>query len=239
MVVVKTAAWSIALLLLTAVMRPAVAQDWLPSNKEVERSINRTARIFPDRYRAVLLAPPSLIGARAELPTATVVEMEPNDSLVLAQTVTLGDTITGVIDPSGDVDYFAVAIDSGTIIDLDVDASQFGSALDPIIGLFAPNSTDANFIVLAVNDDSDGLDSRIIYPIDSSGTYFVGIVGFSGGGSPAHTYTFKFGTLQLTEQEPNDSSGEANLVAIGDAITGVVNPAGDSDYYAFDEVLRH
>lgn len=224
----------IVLLALAGLSTPALAQDWRPSTKQVDRSVDRPAPLFPDRYRAGPLAPVPLPRTQVMLPRLTVAESEPNDSLSLAQTIVLGDTVTGVIDPSGDVDYFAVAIDSGTIIDLDVDASQFGSALDPVIALFDPNSTDANFIVLAVNDDSDGLDSRIIYPIDATGTYFVGIVDFSLGGSPAHTYTFKFSTTQLTEQEPNDSPGEANLVALGDTITGVVNPVGDSDYYAFD-----
>jgi hypothetical protein len=162
------------------------------------------------------------------LALAVVNETEPNDTLTAADLVTFGDTVSGVINPANDVDYFAVDLTAGTVLDLDVDAAQVGSALDPVIALFDVDT----FTVLAVNDDFDGLDSRIIYAVPADGRYFVGIVDYSFGGSASHSYTLRFGAFAVDEIEPNDTPGQATAIAMGDTASGTISPSTDLDYFA-------
>lgn len=157
-------------------------------------------------------------------------EAEPNDTTTSANLVSLGDTIAGVIDPAGDFDYFAIDVSAGTVLEVDVDAQILGSALDPVIGLFDTNGE----CCLAVNDDWDGLDSRIVYAFPAEGRYFVAIVDYSLGGGADYDYRIAFTEAALDEVEPNDTPGTATLVALGDTVVAALAPATEVDYFAVD-----
>jgi len=163
-------------------------------------------------------------------PLATIGESEPNDTLSEANLVSLGDTLSGVINPAGDFDYYAIDLEAGTVVDLDVDASELGSAIDPVIALFDVDST----TILAWNDDAGSLDSRIVFALPASGRYFVGITDLGLRGGSNYTYTLKFGSTTFTDTEPNDVPANATPITLGDTATGAVHSPGDIDYYAFD-----
>ncbi|MGH7537881.1 MAG: pre-peptidase C-terminal domain-containing protein [Gemmatimonadales bacterium] len=158
-------------------------------------------------------------------------ENEPNNTTAAARAVSLDTDGTGEICPSVDEDYWSFPVSAGTIIELDIDASQFGSPLNPVLGLFARDG----FTLLAFNDDADGLDSRLTYRIDTTGTYFAGVAGYAGG--PGYTYTIHFRTFTCdvvgTENEPNDSLSLARAVSLGTDGTGVICPSFDEDYWSF------
>jgi sugar lactone lactonase YvrE len=158
-------------------------------------------------------------------------ENEPNDAAATARTASLGTDGTGEICPSSDEDYWSFPVTAGTIVDLDIDASQLGSPLNPLVALFATDGT----TLLAYNDDADGLDSRLTYRIDATGTYYAAVVGFNGG--PGYTYTIHFRTLICdvvgTENEPNDAFDAARAVSLGTDGTGVICPSSDVDYWSF------
>ncbi|MCH7876555.1 MAG: putative Ig domain-containing protein [Gemmatimonadetes bacterium] len=219
-----------------AVRPPSVAAQawWQTTKRAPAERMPAPAQRLPwfDRYRTPPSGVPSLVMPRpGRVVLATVNEVEPNDSISQAGLVALGDALAGTIDPAGDVDYFAIDLVAGTLLDLDVDASQVGSPLNPVIALFDVDS----LTLLALNDDFDGLDSRIMYPILADGRYFVGIVSFGGAsGGPSHTYTLAFGEFSVAEAEPNNTAAEANLVALGDTTTGALAPPGDVDYFAVD-----
>ncbi len=158
-------------------------------------------------------------------------ESEPNDSTAVARAVSLDTDGTGEICPTVDEDYWSFPVSAGTIVELDIDASEFGSPLNPVVGLFAPDGT----TLLAFNDDFDGLDSRLQYRVDASGTYYAGVAGYDGG--PGYTYTIHFRTFTCdvvgTENEPNGSLGTARAVTLGTDGTGVICPSSDEDYWSF------
>ena len=129
---------------------------------------------------------------------AVVAESEPNNDAGTATAVTLGDQATGVIDPAADIDYFSISLTAGTVVDIDVDASEVGSPLDPVLGFF---DTDG-ITILIENDDFDGLDSRIKITIPADGVYFVAIVDFGAGGAADFTYTINFNTKPLGPGDP-------------------------------------
>ncbi len=221
----------LALATLVVIPGQAAAQDWRPTGKRQPSVAKRPPVSRYSLPRRAPALPPALL--LPSMLTAVVSEAEPNDTVTQANLIAFGDAVTGVINPAQDVDYFAVDVSGNTTIDLDVDAAQTGSALDPVIALFDVDGV----TILAVNDDADGLDSRIIYSIITTGRYFVGIADISSEvGSPQHTYTLMFGTFDfgVTEAEPNNTPAEANLVALGDTAAGVISPEADVDYFAVD-----
>ena len=73
-----------------------------------------------------------------------------------------------------DIDLLQFQLDAGERATVDIDASAFGSSLDPVLRLF-----DVTGRELAVNDDSDGLDSFIDFTASRTGTYYAGISSFA------------------------------------------------------------
>lgn len=234
--------WSLSvgifLAILLSVPEGAQAQSWTsrPKSDAVARQPYGVRRLRP------AFSPPTALRLRAA--RATVTESEPNDSLATADPVTLGDTLTGVVNPAGDVDYFALDVTGGTLLNLDVDAQVLGSPLDAILVLIAPDSV----TVLAFNDDFDGLDSRIRFTVATTGRYFVGIAAFAGGGGPSETYTLIFGVATPGPGDPTtlfatglgsplgmaaSAAGELFVVDPDAARIVRVSPTGSTSDYVF------
>jgi len=91
-------------------------------------------------------------------PAANLNESEPNNSFGTADVVGLFDVVAGKIGVAGDSDYYHIYDDymPGYTTLIDIDAQINGSLLDAKICVY-----DENFVELACNDDSDGLDSMI------------------------------------------------------------------------------
>lgn len=166
---------------------PALAQQ--PEKKKGQEPRVR------DSYRRALPRD-LLMPARSAL--AVVGESEPNDSPAEADAVALGDQGTGEVNPAGDADYWIFSVPAQTILDIDVDASQVGSPLDPTLELLDVDGMTS----LAFNDDFDGLDSRIQFPIEVAGDYFIVIRAFAAGGGPGQTYTINFNTATPGPGDP-------------------------------------
>jgi sugar lactone lactonase YvrE len=213
--------------------RPAAAQrDWIRPKQPADSAPPVTAafggRLGPAyrrlRVPAVTQLPiPSLTG----MVGAIITEAEPNDSIAQATLVTLGDTASGTISPSNDIDWYAVDLTAGSVVDLDVTAARSGSAIDAVIALVAPDGES----FLAYNDDWHGLDPRIVFPISTTGRYFVGIGGTT---TTTGSYALAFGLAALDEVEPNDTPDEATVVAATDTVLATFSTSGDVDYFAVD-----
>jgi hypothetical protein len=128
---------------------------------------------------------------------ATVTESEPNNLTSQANFMSLGDTAAGTIDPSGDVDFYAVDLTAGTTIEVDVFATLLGSSLDPTVTLYGSDST----TTLAFDDDFYDIDSHIEYTVGTAGRYFVAVASFDGSGGATFTYS-----LLLSVPGPGDST---------------------------------
>ncbi|MDP6545297.1 MAG: S8 family serine peptidase [Phycisphaerae bacterium] len=108
--------------------------------------------------------------------------LEPNDTL--AEATVSGLTSLGTVAFEGeigdgyqgdyDVDLFEFQTDGVMILVADTDADILGSSLDTILRLF-----DSEGAQLAVNDDWDFQDSHIEYDLDTAGTYYIGVSGYS------------------------------------------------------------
>jgi sugar lactone lactonase YvrE len=125
-------------------------------------------------------------------------EVEPNDSIVVAMAVTLGDDVIGKMDVADDVDWFAIDLTAGTVIEFEIFAQRNGSALDSYMALVAPDRT----TTIVISDDAVGTDSRIRLVVPATGRYFVGLTDYYGDGGPTYTYRLHFGTASAAPGDP-------------------------------------
>jgi len=188
--------------------RPA-AGSWREQVRRLRRAHTPAAATVKAAHRLTRSRSAASVAASA---FTTVAEQEPNNTVATADSASLGDRASGVVDPPGDVDFWFLDLTAGEFLSVDVDANELGSPLDPAIALIAPDG----ITLLASNDDFDGLDSRISYRITMSGRYYVAIKGFGNAGGPTARYAINFGTVTCaavgTEQEPNDAPGTATPI---------------------------
>jgi|GEM_PF-2413280 len=114
--------------------------------------------------------PTATTGAYAityETGEALVDNNEPNDNLSTATEVTLNDTLSALIDPTDDVDFFTFTVDGPGMLTVDMFIEGY-SDLDGEIGLYSADSTELE------NADSglSGDDEQLTFEL-SAGTYYV------------------------------------------------------------------
>jgi hypothetical protein len=164
-------------------------------------------------------------------------EYEPNNSLAQADTVVVGDSIVGSVHLPGDVDYFTVSLQAGTSVAIN------STDLSPVRDWsWIMELMDSTGVTLAQNDEyQDWLPgTRIWYSVTRTGLYYVRIynkpvsAGWSPPTSGSYPYTLRISSFHpVAEREPNDHATLANVVALGDTVSGIL-VWGDSDYYALD-----
>jgi WD40 repeat protein len=180
--------------------------------------------LFHASGRGLLLAAlTAVVGAAAALTPATSIdETEPNDSLEVAQLITLGDTVNGTIDPAEDRDLFAIDLEIGTVLDLHLVPSA-GSQLTPYI------------VVVGFMGEygSRGGDARVVVQVPSTGRYYLGVMDAVNAGGSEDGYRLSASIVPVDETEPNNTAATATLVPLGDTVVAGVSP-GDVDFLAVD-----
>lgn len=130
---------------------------------------------------------------------ATTTEIEPND-LKKPQIVELPITITGRIEPAGDVDVFAFQAKKGQRVTFQIEARGLGSPLDPLLRL-----TDASGKVLAQADDTPNAgertrDAELAFTAAQDGQYQIAVRDLHRDGGFRYVYR-----LRATLAEPDFS----------------------------------
>ncbi len=147
-----------------------------------------------------------------------------------ASVLRLGGSVSGQINPAGDVDYFRFDVFTRTEVRI---YSTSGSGLDPVAELY--NSRGSR---LAYNDDGGGDRNFEIVQTLNSGTYYVRVRAYGNN----HTGNY---TLFLRTQtggggggggggdDHGNSRSSATVVLPGASVAGVISPVGDVDYFRF------
>jgi hypothetical protein len=157
----------------------------------VEFSVAKDATPAVYDFRIVAAAGLSNVGrwvVGRDLPD--VEEKEPNNSAAQAQVVALPAAINGRIGEVGDQDCFAFDLKAGQTFVAEVSAAAAGSPLDSLLTL-----RDADGRTLASNDDADGPDSRLVFPVPKSGRYVLTLSDSVGGGGSEYVYRLSVGYL--------------------------------------------
>lgn len=96
------------------------------------------------------------------------------DGGMVVASSTIGDGAYG--STTGDFDWFSLSsLAAGDVILVDVDASDIGSSLDPLVAIY---DGAGNF--LEINDDRNSLDSYLEFAVPTAGDYYVSISSFVG-----------------------------------------------------------
>jgi hypothetical protein len=119
-------------------------------------------------------------------------DKEPNNTFAQAQSVSLPVTISGRIQEVGDQDIFACDLEAGKTFVAEVTAAVADSPLDSLLLLH-----DANGRELASNDNYNGPDSLLIFPVKKSGRYLLTITSAVGAGDPNSGYLLSLGYLPV------------------------------------------
>ena len=102
-------------------------------------------------------------------------ELEPNDEFKKPQVIEhLPASINGRLDKSGDVDSFAVELQTGQTLMASVEAFTLASPVDAVLRV-----VDARGVQVAINHDGSTLDPFLVWSAKSAGTYVVQVFGFS------------------------------------------------------------
>lgn len=135
----------------------------------------------------------------------------------------------GVVDSSGDIDWFKVNLVAGFTyrIDLEGNSTQAGTLGDPLLhGVY-----DAGGYYISGTYDDDGGDvfnSRLEgFSPASTGTYFVSAGGY---GSSTGSYTVSL-TQTSSFDDIGQTAGNAGSIAVNSSATGAIEEAGDQDWF--------
>lgn len=128
-----------------------------------------------------------------------VSDAEPNNDHLASQRIDkLPVAVHGRLEKSGDVDTFAVQLESGRTFAAEMQGYALGSQMDPAMKLL-----DASGVEVALSHDTHNLDPFIRFEVKKTGIYFVQIMAFAHPpaadvtlkGSAGHIYR-----LTLTDQ---------------------------------------
>lgn len=102
-------------------------------------------------------------------------EQEPNDDFAKPQILErLPASLNGRLEKSGDVDSFAISLETGQTLVASVDAYTLGSPVDAALRL-----VDTHGVQVAWNHDGRTLDPFLAWTAKSAGTYVVQVFGFA------------------------------------------------------------
>ncbi len=146
------------------------------------------------------------------------------DELDRATSVSVGETVPGVIYGEGDIDFFVFQAEQGSRYQIDV---ALGTLPDLTATLY-----DADGYGLASSDDyGDPAASRIRWQADYTGDHYVDVQS-PRGNTGTDTYTFTV-TLDAFPDDHADVLDRATSVSVGGTVPGVIDVEGDIDFFVF------
>ena len=142
--------------------------------------------------------------------------------------VTVGGSVTGEIERSGDHDWFAVDMVAGKAYRIDLEGlwTKAGTLRNPVLrgvkddnGVHLRNTSD--------HDGGSGVNSRVVFTAPADATYYLAASSISIG---TGTGTYK---LSVTEYTGDYAAGigTSGTVEVGGSVTGEIELRGDRDWF--------
>jgi hypothetical protein len=115
---------------------------------------------------------------------APVIEKEPNNGFQTAQALLVSAVVEGLIHQPQDVDVYQVQGIANQRVVIELQATRYGSALDPLLTIY-----DSGRQMLAVSREFDrSIHTRVEVVTPSDGTFFIVVQDANDQGGPAHRY---------------------------------------------------
>ena len=139
--------------------------------------------------------------------------------------VSIGGSATGMIETSGDNDWFRVSLTAGQSYEFHLNATSSGGLGDPYLNLYNSSGT-----LLTSNDDGGGsLNSLISFTATTSGNYYLGARAYSSG---TGSYVVTATSSSTTSDDYAGSASTTGHVSVGEPATGRIEVSGDEDWFA-------
>lgn len=141
------------------------------------------------------------------------------------RTITLGETMQGIINPADDEDFYYFTGAPGMEVVISLESTD---GLDSYLILINPDGS-----WVGVDDDSGGhLNARIIATLQQAGRYTIIARNFAGGSTG--TYSLRLQpAVNGGPPPPPDDADDRRWLALGDTLRGTIDPANDEDFYYF------
>lgn len=143
--------------------------------------------------------------------------------------VTMGGSVANAINFRGDHDWYRVSLVAGTRYQFNLNATA-NSLLIPAVYDTVLTLRNGSGSVLVTNDDGAGVgrNSQIVFNAPSTGTYFLDVSSYADKYTGGYTLTTR--SLGLADDYAA-GTGTSGSVAVNGSVTGVVNSAGDRDWF--------
>ena len=160
-------------------------------------------------------------------------EVEPNNKADEANQISLGDTIRGLIGENDRFDFYKFTLVNSGRVCLDITSYMryYTLILYDATGaeIWYSDNNEYNQTVKFRND---------VYYLDlECGDFFLSVTGYKYGTSYASTGNYTISTSFISananEAEPNNISGEANKVSLGNTLQGLIGINDRFDFYVF------
>ena len=148
------------------------------------------------------------------------------DSASDSTAATVGESVQGRLDYDGDVDFFVFQAVQGELYQIDV---ALATLFDAKLTLY---DADERFQVRAGDDFGDPPAPRIIWTAPASGSYYVALSDDCTFDPCIGSYTLTVGLSVIIDDHADDTQN-ATAISVGEAIEGVIDYDGDSDYFRF------
>ena len=148
--------------------------------------------------------------------------------------VDVGGVASGVIETSGDRDWFAVELEAGRTYTIDLRGSPTGDGTlrDPY--LYGIRDADGALISGTANDDGGyGYNSRVTFTPTEAGTYYI-----EAGAYHTRQGTYEVEVTDITPPSDDfaDTAATTGTIEVGGSVTGEIGAARDFDWFALDAV---
>jgi hypothetical protein len=159
----------------------------------IQLPADAAAGVYPLRVRTPDGLSNVLIFTVSDLPE--IAEKEPNDSISLAQPITIPVAVRGTL-KGPDEDFFSFTGKAGERLVLEVEARRIGSAIDPVLEVF-----DSTGRRIAENDDAPGLgvDSRIDLTFPKAGKFYAAVHDSKFSEQAENFYRLKVGSYAYAD----------------------------------------
>ena len=148
--------------------------------------------------------------------------------------VSVGGSISGEIEKTGDSDWFALTLDAGALYRVEVQGSDSGrgTLADPLLfGIYADNGSGAPGRRIAGTGDNDsgaGEDSLVLFRAPVAGVWYLGV----GSNFTSGTGTYTVSASEIEDQRAD--TGTAGTVQVGGNVLGALDSGADEDWFAVD-----
>ncbi len=208
-----------------ALFRGCVNPD-LPSDSDKPNQDSPPADTGPEDT-AVDTAPP---------PPCDAPEVEPNNTQADAQAIELDDWACGVLDEPADLDTLRFETTEGGWLRAWARGADIGSSADLQLYL-VDEGNDNRALTLAQRDSTDPL---LVVPVDEADTWYAVISDQYYTYSDDHIWEFAASMAKapvdwdVSEEEPNGSMDEGNLLEPPVRVYGVLSEGSDRDWFRFE-----